>query len=118
MIDIKTSIISIIFVSAFFCIAFFIYSLEQKTYRGFRLWNFSTVIMPLGFLAIIMRGTISVGLSIFVVNGLFILVAVIRLDALKRFLVDKSLNKLFYTIPIFVVFASVIFYFAVDRIEV
>ncbi|MDA3790911.1 MAG: hypothetical protein PF503_20750, partial [Desulfobacula sp.] len=98
MIDIKTLILSIMLASIFFCIAFFIYSLEQKTYRGFRLWNLSTLIMILGFSAIILRGTILDGLSIFAVNGLFTLVAVIRLDAIKRFLVDKSINKLFYTI--------------------
>ncbi len=118
MIDIKTLILSIMLVSIFFCIAFFIYSLEQKTYRGFSLWSFSTLIMALGFLAIILRGTIPVGLSVFAVNGLFTLVAVIRLDAIKRFLVDKSLNKLLYTIPIFVALASSIFYFAVDLIEI
>jgi hypothetical protein len=118
MIDIKTLILSSIFVSAFFCIAFFIYSMEQKTYRGFRLWNFSTLIMTLGFSAIILRGTIWVGLSVIAVNGLFILAAVIRLDAIKRFLVDKSLNKLFYTIPIFVALTGIIFYFVVDRIEI
>jgi hypothetical protein len=118
MLDIKTLLLSSILISAFFCIAFFIYSLEQKTYRGFRLWNFSTLIMTLAFLAIILRGTISVGLSVFAVNGLFILVAVIRLDAIKRFIVDKNLNKLLYTIPIFVALAGIVFYFAVDRIEI
>lgn len=118
MIDIKTLIQFIMLVSTFFCIAFFIYSLEQKTYRGFRLWNFSILIMTLGFLAIILRGTIPVGLSVFAVNGLFTLVAVIRLDAIKRFLVDKSLNKLVYTIPIFIALAGIIFYFAVDLIEI
>jgi hypothetical protein len=74
--------------------------------------------MTLGFLTIILRGTIPLGLSVFAVNGLFTLVAVIRLDAIKRFLVDKSLNKALYTIPIFVALASAIFYFAVDRIEI
>ena len=118
MIDIKTLILSNMLVSAFFCIAFFIYSLGQKTYRGFRLWNFSTLIITLGFLAIILRGTIPVGLSVFAVNGLFTLAALIRLDAIKRFLVEKSLNKLLYTIPIFVAFAGIIFYFVVDRIEI
>jgi hypothetical protein len=118
MIDIKTLILSIMLASIFFCIAFFIYSLEQKTYRGFRLWNRSTLIMILGFSAIILRGTILDGLSIFAVNGLFTLVAVIRLDAIKRFLVDKSINKLFYTIPIFIAFTGILFYFAVDLIEI
>lgn len=118
MIDIKTLILSNMFASAFFCIAFLIYSLEQKTYRGFKLWNFSTLIMTLGFLAITLRGTIPVGLSVFAVNGLFVLVAVIRLDAIKRFLVGKGLNKLFYIIPIFVAFSGIVFYFTVDLIEI
>ncbi len=118
MLDIKTLILSNILVSAFFCIAFFIYSLEQKTYRGFRLWNLSTLVMTLGFLAVIFRGTVLVGLSVFAVNSLFTLVAVIRLDAIKRFLLDKKLNKVWYIIPIFVALAGIIFYFVVNRIEI
>ncbi len=118
MTDVKILVLSNMLVSAFFCIAFLIYSLEQKTYRGFRLWAFSPLIMTLGFLTILLRETIPLGLSVFAVNGLFTLVAVIRLDAIKRFLVDKRLNKALYTIPIFVALASAIFYFAVDRIEI
>lgn len=118
MIDIKALLLSNILVSAFFCIAFFLYSLNQKTYRGFRLWIFSILIMIFGFLAIILRGTISTELSVFVVNGFFILAAVTRLDAIRRFIIDKGLHALFYTIPIFVIFASSIFYFSFDRIDV
>lgn len=116
--DIKTLILSNMIVSAFFWIAFFLYRSEQKTYRGFRLWNFSVLIMTLGFLAIILRGTISVGLSIFAVNALFVLVAVIRLDAIKRFLVNESQNKLLYIIPIVVALVGISFYFVVDQIEI
>lgn len=118
MIDIKALILSTMLVSMFFCIAFYIYSLEQKTYRGFSLWNLSTLFMALGFLVIILRGTVHDGLSVFAVNGLFTLVAVIRLDAINRFLVDKNINKLLYTIPIFTALAGIIFYVAVDLIEI
>ncbi|WP_232364190.1 hypothetical protein [Desulforapulum autotrophicum] len=69
-------------------------------------------------MAIFLRGTIPLGLSIFAVNGFFSLVAVIRLDAIKRFLVEKSLNRLFYTLPILVALAAMFFYFADDRIEI
>ncbi|MDA3956678.1 hypothetical protein [Oceanispirochaeta sp.] len=118
MTGIETLILSNTLVSAFFGIAYFIYSLEQKTYPGFRLWAFSPLIMTFGFLAIIYRGTISVGVSVFAVNGLFILVAIIRLDAIKRFLVKKSLNKLLYLTPFFVALASSTFYFTLDRIDI
>lgn len=118
IIDIKTLILSNMLVSVFFCIAFFIYSLDQTNYRGFRLWALSPLIMTLGFSAIFLRGTIPLGLSIFAVNGLFPLVAVIRLDAINRFLVGKPLNRLAYTLPILVGLAAMIFYFADDRIEI
>ena len=117
-IDIKTLMLSNMLVSVFFCIAFFIYSLDQTTYRGFRLWTLSPLIMALGFVSIFLRGSIPLGVSIFAVNGLFPLVAVIRLDAIKRFLVGKPLAKLAYTLPIFVVIAAMIFYFVDDRIEI
>jgi hypothetical protein len=116
--DIETLMLSNMLVSVFVCFAFLIYSLDQTTYRGFRLWSLSPLIMTLGFSAIFLRGTIPLGVSIFVVNCLFPLVAVIRLDAIKRFLVGKRLNKIAYTLPILVGFAAMIFYFADDRIEI
>ncbi|SEA23544.1 hypothetical protein SAMN05660420_01542 [Desulfuromusa kysingii] len=118
MIDVNILILSSIFVSTFFCSAFFVYDLEQKTYNGFRLWTFSILTMTLGFLAIVARGTIPLELSIFIVSGFFTLAAVIRLDAIKRFLQGKSLNKSLYAIPVFVVLASSIFYFVFDRIDI
>ena len=118
MIDIKTLMLSNILVCMFFYIAFFVYSLDQTTYRGFRLWALSPLIMALGFAAIVLRGKIPLGLSVFAVNGLFPLVAVIRLDAIKRFLSGRHLSRFVYTIPVSVALTAMIFCFVVDRIEI
>ncbi|MDA3875005.1 MAG: hypothetical protein PF795_13735 [Kiritimatiellae bacterium] len=108
--DIRTLVFSNMIVCAFFVIAFFIYSSEQKTFRGFTLWNLSALMMTLGFLALILRESNWVGLSIFTMNSFFILAAVIRLDAMNRFLVNKKLNKTIYSIPLFVGLACLFFY--------
>ncbi|MCC5843242.1 MAG: hypothetical protein JJU05_03215 [Verrucomicrobia bacterium] len=116
--DIKTLIFSNMIICAFFAIAFFIYSSEQKTFWGFRLWNLSALIMTLGLFAFILRGSKWVGFNIFTVNSFFILAAVIRLDAITRFLLDKKQKKYIYIIPLFVGFACLFFYHFEDRIVI
>ncbi len=116
--DIKTLIFCNMIVCAFFVIAFFIYSSEQETFRGFKLWNLGTLMMMLGLLALILRGSKWVGCSIFMMNSLFILAAVIRLDAIQRFLVDKVLNKFLYGIPLIVGLACLFFYVVEDQIVI
>lgn len=116
--DTKTLLLSNMIVCAFFAIAFSIYNSEQKTYRGFKLWNFSALIMTLGFLAIMLRDVVSDGLGIFAMNVFFTLAAVARLDAMNRFLVNKNQNKYFYSLPLFVGLACIFFYYAEDRIVI
>lgn len=114
--DIKTLLLCHLIVCAFFVIAFSIYSLEQKTYRGFKLWSFSALIMTLGFLALILRGLISNGVSIFFMHVFFTLAAVIRLDAINRFMVNKDLNKFVYSLPLLVGLFCIYFYYVDDQI--
>jgi hypothetical protein len=116
--DVKTLVFANMIVCAFFAIAFFIYGSEQKTFRGFKLWNLSALMMTFGLFALILRGSNGVGFSIFMMNSLFILAAVIRLDAIDRFLLNKNLNKILYSIPLFVGLACLFFYSVVDQIVI
>ncbi len=116
--DIKTLMICNVIIALFFCMAFSFYMVGRKTQAGFRLWTVGILFHALGFLFLVMRGTIPTGLSILLANGLIILSVVLRLDAIYRLVGNKTLAKSIYLVPLVVCLVCFYFYRFIDHIGV
>lgn len=83
--DIRTIAFILFLVSAFFAFMFFIYWKTQKTYDGFNFWTGGSLTISLGFLLLMLRGTVPDLFSVVIANVLFALCILLRADGISRF---------------------------------
>ncbi len=114
--DIKTILICNAAVTAFLGSALYFYKSNQKTYPGFGFWMSGTFIVTIGYISIVLRGTIAEWVSIIMVNGAFSLAAVLRLEGAELFIRDHRINRWYYSIPVIVMALCAVFYFLLDSI--
>ena len=116
MLDIKTLMACNGALLVFVAIALVLYWSDQKTYFGFGMWVMAAILAILGYAVLILRGIIPVWLSILGNNIFFVLVVLCRLDGIIRFLNNRKLHKIYYTVLVPLTVFNAYYYFVDDRI--
>ncbi len=114
--DLRTLFIQTTITYAFLSFAMLFYARNHKTYPGFTLWMAGMFLATLGYLAVVIRGSIPDWLSILGNNTLFVTAAVLRFDGTVQFMRDSKANKLFYTLPVVMLLIASYYYFVDDQI--
>jgi hypothetical protein len=90
------------------------YQATRKTYTGFRMWVFGTVLMGIGALLLAFRGEVPTGLSIVLGNVAYPAGGVFLLLGTKRFLELPSPGKTLWAIPLITMLGLSFFYWVYD----
>lgn len=105
-------------VSSFLGVALLFYARFQKTYRGFGYWTLSSLLMSAAYLVMLLRQAMPLGLNILLLNGAFVLAAVVRLHGTTLFMTSRpSLPRGLWAVVAIGVFDA-IFYWGHDSIAV
>ena len=116
--DIKTLMIANILVILLFCVAFFLHSLNRKTYSGFTIWTVGLFVHAVALVFFMSRGILPLSVSIVMSNVLMTCAIFLRLDALNRFLRDKPMNRMLYFAPVLMLMITCYFHFVDDNLPV
>ncbi len=114
--DIKTLLLSAVVVTMVYGCGLYFYQASQKTFFGFRFWVVAYFFVSIGYLLLMLRGSIPPSLSIIVGNFCFTFGAILRLDGTYRFTKGFPLPKIFYPTLIPLTLAIAFFYFVVPDI--
>jgi two-component system, sensor histidine kinase and response regulator len=93
--DIKTLIISLIFLNLSLGSFMLLFVRIQKTYPGFIYWGLSTLLVSLCLFLISLRGVIHDFLSIVIANSLIFIIGILRIVGVRKFFGKKELNASF-----------------------
>ncbi len=118
VVDIKTLMTCNLGIAFIFFITFLSYLKNKNPPNGFRVWTFGIITHTLGFVFLVFRGTIPIGICIVFTNLLITFSVVFRLDAISRFVQNKALRKSLYSFPVFVTIVCSCFYFLNDDIGI
>lgn len=104
--DIRTIMFILFLVSVLFAFMFLIYWKTQKTYDGFNFWTWGSLTMSVGFLLLMLRGTVPDLISVVVANVLFALCIFLRADGISRFFKGRGIPPATYwlLLPFLVLF--------------
>jgi signal transduction histidine kinase len=104
--DIRTIFLMIFLINASLALMICAFWKTQKTFNGFALWAASLLFQSLAYLLFMLRGEISDLLSIPVANVLCVLAMIMRIDAIRRFILSKPVPVWYYSllIPVFMTF--------------
>lgn len=96
ILDIRTIVFILFLVSALLAFMLLIYWKTQKTYNGFSLWAWASLVVCLGYLFIMLRGAVPDLFSIVLGNFLVALSLLMRVDGIQRFFVNRRISSFIY----------------------
>jgi len=96
ILDIRTITFILFLVSALLAFMLLIYWKTQKTYNGFSAWAWGSLVVSLGYLFIMMRGTVPDLFSIVLANLLIAVSILMRADGIRRFFENQRISPFLY----------------------
>jgi PAS domain S-box-containing protein len=116
--DIRTVLLLLFLVSALLAVMLLIYWKTQKTYEGFSLWAWASVVVSLAYLLITLRGTIPEFFSIILANLLVITSILMRLDGMSRFMRSQKILPMAYAVLLPVFLLLLYFTYGTDSVAI
>ncbi len=93
--DIKTLIISLIFLNFSLGVFMLLFVRIQKTYPGFIYWAMSTLLVAISLLLVSLRGIVHDFFSIIIANSFIFILGILRIVGVRKFFGKKGLNTSF-----------------------
>jgi PAS domain S-box-containing protein len=116
--DIRTVFLLLFLVSALLAVMLLTFWKTQKTYEGFSLWAWASVVGSLAYLLLTLRGTIPAFFSIVVANVMIVLGVIMRLDSMNRFMKSKNILPMAYATLVPVFFLILFYTYITDSVAI
>ncbi len=95
--DLRTLFLVLFLVNVFLTLMLFSFWKTQKTYRGFKTWMLSLLVISCGYFLYMLSGSVPVLLSTIVGDLLIPLSVMMRLDSTRKYFLSRALSPTIYS---------------------